>query len=118
MFRARYVAFLLVVPMAGLTGCSIAGDWKVVEVKPEGTQFPMSSVSFAEDGAYTAKSNYEGKAHTSTGTYEWTGSKLTVKPKEGPTRTYSGQMRMDNKLVLTLKSDKGEMTGVMEKQKK
>jgi hypothetical protein len=117
MTRVRNAEFLLVIPIAALTGCSIAGDWKLVEVKPEGTEFPLSSVSFADDGTYTAKSSYEGKVVTSSGTYEWTGSKLTVKPKEGPTRNYSGNMRMDNKLVLKHESDKGETTGVMEKRK-
>jgi hypothetical protein len=102
--------------IAALSGCSIAGDWKLTKVTPEGKEFPISTVNFAEDGTYSATSNYGGKPMNSSGTYKWTGTSLTINPEGKPSRTYSGHMGMDSKLVLTHDDEKGKMTGTLEKQ--
>jgi hypothetical protein len=80
-------------------------------------RFPLSMVTFDDEGMYSATRTVEGQAETMTGQYRWNGMKLEVTPKDGTTRTYPGYLRLDGKLVLSHERDDEKMTAVLEKQK-
>jgi hypothetical protein len=82
-------------------------------------KFPLSTVTFDDEGTYSATRNVEGQAETMTGEYEWDGFKLKVTGKGGTTRVYPGHWNMfDGKLYLRHDSEKyGKMKAVLEKVK-
>lgn len=83
-----------------LAGCSIAGTWRTISVKPEQAQFPVTIVTFDKNGGFTATANYEGRPRTSTGQYKWNGTRLIVLPDNGSKRVYRGRLRTDGDLQL------------------
>ena len=115
----RCTVYVLAVLVLGTSGCSIAGRWEAVTVKPDTAKdkFPLQMVTFDNDGMYSATCTMEGTTETSTGQYTWNGMKLEITPKDGTTRTYTGYQRLDGKLVLSHKDEGGKMTAVLEKQK-
>jgi hypothetical protein len=112
----RTIVLLSVVAL--ISGCSIAGTWKTVKTDPadQASACPSEMVTFNDEGGYTATGQHGGEAVTSTGTYEWDGFKLTVKPAEGETRVYPGHYdAFTSQLVLTHKMDDKKTTAWMEK---
>jgi hypothetical protein len=115
----RCTICVLAVLVLGASGCSIAGRWEAVSVKPDMAmdKFPLQMVTFDNEGMYSSTCTMEGSTETSTGQYTWNGMKLEITPKDGTTRTYNGYQRLDGKLVLSRKGEDGKMTAVLEKQK-
>ena len=91
------------------SGCGIGGSWKTVEVRPKGAAFPINQVTFdahekhTATGEFTAKGDYNGNTHTTTGVYTRRWQTLTLSPIGGPTLEYKAHRRWDGKLVMTLK---------------
>ncbi|MCK4659412.1 MAG: hypothetical protein KAV82_07810 [Phycisphaerae bacterium] len=100
-----------------LSGCSLTGSWSTIEVKPEYARFPIASVTFTDEGTYCVTHGEGVRADTSSGTYEWAGSQLRLKPQGQPPQTYSGTLRLGGTLALTLETGNGVITAVLEKQK-
>jgi len=97
-----------------LGGCSVAGTWKTVDIQPHGSPFPISQMTLDEQGKYTAtggftaKGEYDGDPHTTTGTYRRRWSDLHLAPAEGPVLVYRTHRLWDGKLVMTFKPPGGE----------
>lgn len=114
----RCLSGLLVASLLLFAGCSIAGTWKTVSVEPQdmADKFMFSSVTFGDDGTYSATAKYEGQESTSTGKYEWSGTELDIDPDNGDAREYDGYLRMDGKLVLKHEHDGKSMTATLQKE--
>ena len=108
-----------IVPVAAVlvivTGCSLTGTWKTINIIPPDARFPMNRISFDNDSRFTATAEYEGQTRTSTGTYEWNGRKLLVFPDGGGERTYPGRRRWDRKLLLTHNRNGERITAIFAK---
>jgi hypothetical protein len=87
-----------------LCGCSLAGTWRTVAVTPGDVRFPISHVTFDDDGRYTATVEYDEGPRTDTGAYQWNGWRLVITPTKGPGRVYRGSRHWGGKLVLTDKT--------------
>ena len=99
-----------------LTGCSLVGTWCTVKVKPEEAQFPIASVTLVGDETYCVTNTSGDRTGTTSGTYEWTGLKLTLRREDRPAQVFAGYLRIDGKLVLTHQGADGMITAVLEKQ--
>ncbi len=77
----------------------------------------MASATFADDGTYCVVRRAGERTTTSSGTYTWTGWKLTLAPEGGSAPSVSGHRRFDGKLVLTETAESGPITAILEKQK-
>ncbi len=77
-----------------LTGCqgALVGDWHMVEAAQPRQVFTIDHASFRNDGSYTATTIVEGVTHNDTGTYEFTGFKLRLRPQGGGQRTYTAAL--------------------------
>jgi hypothetical protein len=95
-FVNRCVCLALIASLAGLAGCrgSIAGDWHMVRCTPNRETFSIDDVSFARDGGYTAKTILEGRSADETGTFDFNGYKLTLRPAAGGQRSYNAVLRL------------------------
>ena len=100
-----------------LDGCSLVGSWCTVTIDPDSAPFPITAVTLVDDGTYCVAHASGGRARTSSGTYQWTGLKLTLNPEGGPPQTYPGYLRLDGKLVLKQHSDGRRVTAILEKQR-
>ncbi|HUU85557.1 MAG TPA: hypothetical protein VM243_18815 [Phycisphaerae bacterium] len=99
-------------------GCSITGTWKTVKIEPpdalEHTPFQM--VTFAGDGQYSATHQHGSEVRTTTGTYSWTGTRLTLTPAEGEPRVYPGSYNgFSRQLVLSHQVEDQRITARLEK---
>lgn len=118
--RRHVCAIVLLTVVTFLGGCSIAGTWKTVKTEPADSadRCPFQMVTFNDEGGYTATRQQGSQVVTKTGTYQWDGTKLTVKPAEGETRVYPGYYDIfTSRLVLTYKKDNQKTTAWMEKAK-
>ena len=97
-----------------LCGCSLAGTWRAVAVTPEDVRFPISHVTFDDDGHYTATVEYGEGPRTDTGAYQWNGWKLVIVPTKGPERVYRGSRRWGGRLVLTDKTAEPAVKATLE----
>ena len=88
-----------------VNGCGLTGTWRTVAVRPEAERFPIVSVTFGENGQFTATSEEDGRQRTSTGRYKWNGLRLVLDPSPGSRKTYRGYRRLDRSLVLLHKHD-------------
>ena len=108
-----------IVPVAAVlvivTGCSLTGTWKTINIIPPDARFPMNRISFDNDSRFTATAEYEGQTRTSTGTYEWNGRKLVVFPDGGDERTYPGRRRWGRKLALIHNRNGERITAIFAK---
>ena len=114
---------LFCAPMVAISGCnsSIAGSWQTAEIRPQGAAFPINQVTFDDEGKYTAtgafsaKGEYSGDTHTTTGAYTRKQQVMHVSPVGGPPVQYKIRRRLDGKLVMTLKmpGEKGEVSAVL-----
>ena len=106
----------VVMATAGLVnGCSLAGTWRTVSVRPEGERFPVASVTFDKHHRFTATSEEEGRPRTSTGEYKWNGLRLILSPGAGREQTYRGRRRLDGSLALTHRRPGMKIKATLEK---
>ena len=113
-------------------GCTIAGSWRTVAVDPPGALFPVEVVSFDGANAYTSIGLFGGKRRTTTGRYGSTrrtgsppsgstfsvsvnGFKLDITEGDRMPRSYGARLRLDGKLVLTLREGDAKMTATLAK---
>jgi len=108
----------LVLLIAAVSGCSIAGTWKTVSIEPleAAEDFHFSTVTFGNDNMYTGKAKYDGEEVTSTGRYDWDGMTLKVQPDEGSDRTYQAVLWWGRQLVLKHQQDGQTVSARMERQ--
>ncbi len=92
---------LLGLSLTCLTGCqgAILGKWRLAEAVPNRHTFSIDHVAFNRDGTYSATVTIEGSTTQDTGTYDFDGFKLRLRPKAGGQRAYSvtlspGQMTL------------------------
>ena len=73
------------------TGCggAIAGDWHMIKAIPNREIFAIDDAHFARDGTFAATVTIEGKTVHETGTYDFNGLWLTMRPKGGGQRRYN-----------------------------
>jgi len=108
MFRPKW-GFAVLCAAALTSGCGLGGSWKTTDVRPKGAAFPINQVTFDTQGKYTAtgeftaKGDYNGNTHTTTGVYTRRWQTLTLSPVGGPMLEYKTRRRWDGKLVMTLK---------------
>lgn len=96
-------------------GCSIAGSWRTVAVDPPGALFPVEVVRFDGANTYTSTGVYGGEKRTTTGRYEFNGFKLDITEGDRLPRSYGARLRLDGKLVLTLREGDAKMTATLAK---
>ncbi len=101
--------------MTGLVGCGgIAGHWTLHETDQE--SFPISDVTFNDDGTYTAVSAYGDQKRESEGTYTFADGKLTFTPSSGNERVYDAKLTgLGGKLRVSVKQDDGEIVATMKR---
>jgi len=90
-----------------VSGCSsICGTWTAD--KSSGSDNPIASVSFCQDGTFTAHAEYgNNRSHAISGHYEVEDGKLVLET-EGHERTYDIECKGD-KLTLTHEGKSGTM---------
>jgi hypothetical protein len=73
------------------TGCggAIVGDWHMIKAIPNREIFAVDDAHFARDGSFAATVTIEGKTVHETGTYDFKGLWLTMRPKGGGQRRYN-----------------------------
>lgn len=101
-----------------LSGCSLAGSWKAVEVRPPDEPFPLAVVTFDRHDNYTATCSHDDRTHTTTGRYEWNGLALRLERTDGTWRTYDALLRLDGRLRVTNRTDDRKITALLERQRR
>lgn len=73
-----------------LAGCgrAIVGDWRMVSATPNREVFSIDHATFGRDGAFAATMTVEGLTADQTGTYDFNGFKLKLRPQGGGQRSY------------------------------
>ncbi len=106
-------AATLVALAIALTGCSgaLAGNWKMVKCVPNREVFAIEQASFKRDGTYAARLTLEGQQSDSSGTYSFSGSKLTLRPSGGGQFSWSAFLRL-HRLEIT----NGKRQVILEKE--
>ena len=104
------VAFFLVA-----TGCSITGSWRRIATDPPNTPFPVDLVAFDQHDRYTATWLDQDQTRTSTGRYDWNGSKLIIRRPNAEPRIYKGRLRLDGTLVLTYQEGGDSVSAILKK---
>ena len=84
-------------------------------VDPPGALFPVEVVSFDGANTYTSIGLFGGKRRTTTGRYEFNGFKLDITEGDRMPRSYGARLRLDGKLVLTLREGDAKMTATLAK---
>lgn len=109
--HACLVGPLLLVATA--VGCSqaLVGTWKTDPI-PEDESFYIIQAQFKDDGTYDATASKDGETVRLAGTYDFNGSKLTLKTPQKPERVYGAIYVIGGKLELT----SGDKKLVMKKQ--
>jgi hypothetical protein len=89
----------------GATGCSVTGTWNRIESSPNNPpgRFILSTVTFAEDGRFTATESDNGRRRTLTGAYRFDGSTLLLEPADQPSHRLPA--RLDNEQTLVIQYD-------------
>ena len=74
-----------------VTGCAgaIVGDWHLTKAIPNKEIIAIDNAHFARDGTFAAAVTIEGKTVQETGTYDYNGLWLTMRPKGGGQRRYN-----------------------------
>ena len=101
--------------MTGLVGCGgIAGHWTLHETDQE--DFPISDVTFNDDGSYTAVSAYGDQKRESEGTYTFSDGTLTFTPSSGEERAYDAKLTdFGGKLRVSTQKDDEEIVATMKR---
>ena len=92
-----------------ISGCGIAGSWQAVTVSPADGQPPFAYMTLDAQGQFTATTKDDGASRTSTGSYSWNGRTLRLRSEGSAERVYTGYVRMDGALVLSLDDQGGEV---------
>ena len=124
MFRHRS-PWVVALAACGVAGCApgMAGSWRTVDVYPKGASFPVNELNLDADGRYTAtgyysaKGDYDGEPHTTTGKYSRRGQQLELAADGGPAVVYKTRRRLDGKIEMTLKipGQKDKVTAVFDR---
>ncbi len=101
--------------VAACSACSITGSWKRVATDPPGAPFPVDFVAFDKDNRYTATWRRDNETRTSTGRYDWNGSRLEIIHPHAEPRTYKGRLRLDGQLVLTYEEGQAKVVATFAK---
>jgi len=80
-----------------LVGCQqvLVGRWKLIEAVPNRQTFALDNVEFRGDGSFAATTTIEGKTTEETGTYEFDGGRLKLRPSAGGQRSYPTMLKFD-----------------------
>ncbi len=108
--------FATVISLLALSGCSIAGSWKTVQVDPPWVPFPVETMTLDPDNNFTTTWNQNGADRTATGRYKWNGRTLEIARQGFEPRVYQARLRMDGKLVMTLEQNNAKVTATLERQ--
>ncbi len=100
--RRWIVGVLAVAALPTLPGCQTAltGDWYMVQAIPNRDTFAIDKATFRGDGTYTATTTIEGLTQTETGTYDFIGYKLRLRPQAGGQRTYTTVLKLNRLEVM------------------
>ncbi len=96
-------------------GCSIAGSWRTIAVDPPGALFPVETVRFDGANTYTSTGLFHGEKRTTSGRYHFNGFKLDITEGDRLPRSYGVRLRLDGKLVLTLREGDAKITATLAK---
>lgn len=118
---ARRAALPGVVAVAAilLSGCALAGTWRVTEWEPrvESADLRLSDVTFSPSGRYTATETGDGRQVTSTGRYRWLAPWLTMLPDDGAPQDYTASLTFGGKLVLRRDAATGSSTLTLQRRR-
>lgn len=111
----RVAALMTLLGLPLLVGCgrAIVGDWRMVQAIPNRDVFCVDEATFRRDGTFTATTTIEGRTSHETGTYQFTGFKLRLRPQAGGQRAYTAQLKPGELLLRD-----GERKVVLKKVKK
>jgi len=82
------------------SGCSLTGTWRAVSVSPTDSAPIYEEITFDDRQKFSATFESEGDRHTTVGTYQWNGRRLTLSPGNGPRRQFSASRKPGDKLVI------------------
>lgn len=90
-----FLTILLAVLALTSSGCSraISGHYELIRATPNPEAFSMDDVHFTRDARYTALVTLGGRTSRESGTYEFNGYKLTLRPAGGGQRKYNAAAR-------------------------
>ena len=113
--RSISVRLAAVACFLAATGCSITGSWRRIATDPPGTPFPVDHVAFDQHERYTATWLDQDQTRTSTGRYDWNGSRLIIRRPNAEPRIYQGRLRFDGTLVLTYQEGGDTVSAILRK---
>ncbi len=103
MRRLAGAALGSLLPLLGGCQGAVVGDWHMVEAAQNRQVFSVDRASFKSDSSFAATTMLEGVTHDETGTYEFNGFTLRMRPKGGGVRSYTASLSFGR---LTLVSGK------------
>lgn len=77
-------------------GCkqSLHGHWELVQAVPNRDTFSLDDLSFRPDGTFSATTTFEGRTKAESGTYDFNGFKLWLRPQAGGQREYLASVKL------------------------
>ena len=113
MTRFKDFSRLALLGLSLVGGCTLAGTWRAVDIDPPDAIGVIRTMTF--DGQrFTATTEDGAKLRTTTGAFEWNGSRLTLRTSGGPARVFSGR-KSGGKLTLLDKRPDGPVRTTLEK---
>ncbi|MCH7923942.1 MAG: hypothetical protein IIC51_00265 [Planctomycetes bacterium] len=113
--RSIFVSLAAVACFLVATGCSITGSWRRIATDPPNMPFPVDLVAFDQHDRYTATWMDQDQTRTSTGRYDWNGSRLIIQRPNAEPRIYQGRLRLDGTLVLTYQVGGDKVSAILKK---
>ena len=117
--RGSALAMVIVGLFALLGGCKITGTWRAVRTEPAEAEglFPIRMVTFSPEGDCSVTRQSGQELITTTGSYEWTGTKLTITPTGREPRVYPGSLEpFTKRLRLSHQAAEQKITVWLEQQ--
>ena len=93
--------------------CTLAGTWRAVDIDPPDAIGVIRTMT-VDGQRFTATTEDGTKLRTTTGAFEWNGSRLTLRTSGGPARVFSGR-KSGGKLTLVDKRPDGPVRTTFEK---
>ena len=95
-------------------GCaSLSGTWRAVDIDPPNATGVIRTMTF--DGKrYTATADEGAKRRTTTGDFDWSGSRLTLRTAGGSSRVFLGR-KGDGRMTLVDERPAGQVRTTFEK---
>lgn len=87
-FSVPLLAGALLITLSGCSG-AITGKWRLEKAIPNREVFSLEDVEFRSDGTYSATFTLDGKTQKQEGAYDFSGFKLTLRPRLGGQRQYN-----------------------------